>query len=62
MRDSFNEINITPLTDIFLVVSAASLGGTLLAFSIVPIYALIKMIYQDFIKYKPLFSFNKKVE
>lgn len=55
-------MNIHPLTDIFLVVSAASLGGTLLAFSIVPIYALIKMIYQDFIKYKPLFSFNKKVE
>ena len=55
-------MNIHPLTDIFLVVSAASLGGPLAAFSVVPIYALIKMIYQDFIKYKPLFSFNKKVE
>lgn len=45
-------MNIHPLTDIFLVVSAASLGGILAAFSIVPIYALVKMSYEKFIKYR----------
>lgn len=47
-------MNIHPLTDIFLVVSAASLGGPLAAFSVVPIYAFIKMSYDKIKKYSKM--------
>lgn len=46
-------MKIHPITDIFLVVGAASLFGPIGAFVIVPIYSLIKVIF----KY-----FNKEVE
>lgn len=46
-------MNIHPITDIFLVVGAASLIGPIGAFAVVPIYALSKVIF----KY-----FNKEVE
>lgn len=45
-------MKIHPITDIFLVVCAASIGGTLLAFCIVPIYSLLKMFCGIFLKYK----------
>jgi Predicted permease len=44
-----NQMKIHPLTDIFLVVSAVAIGGPLAAFSIVPIYSVLKMCL---IKYK----------
>ena len=53
-------MNIHPLTDIFLVVCAASLGGPLVAFSVVPIYALIKMSYKKFKKYKLIKNIDKE--
>lgn len=40
-------MNIHPITDIFLVVGAAAIGGPLAAFSIVPIYALLKLIIKN---------------
>ena len=46
-------MNIHPITDIFLVVGAASLVGPIVAFVVVPIYSLGKVIF----KY-----FNKEVE
>lgn len=41
-------MKIHPITDIFLVVGGAAVGGTIVAFSIVPIYALLKVIYKSF--------------
>lgn len=46
-------MNIHPITDIFLVVGAASLVGPIGAFVVVPIYALSKVIFRHF---------NKEVE
>ena len=43
-------MNIHPLTDIFLVVGGATLGGPLAAFCIVPIYSLLKLIIQKLYK------------
>lgn len=43
-------MNIHPLTDIFLVVGGAALGGPLAAFCIVPIYSLLKLIIQKLYK------------
>lgn len=37
-------MKIHPITDIFLVVGAAAIGGPLMAFCIVPIYSILKMI------------------
>jgi len=37
-------MNIHPLTDIFLVIMAIAVGGPFVAFSIVPIYAILKNI------------------
>lgn len=41
-------MKIHPITDIFLVVGAASLVGPIGAFVVVPIYALSKVIYRNF--------------
>ena len=43
-------MKIHPITDIFLVVGAATLIGPIGAFVIVPIYSLIKVIYKYFNK------------
>lgn len=43
-------MNIHPITDIFLVVGAASLIGPIGAFVVVPVYALLKMIFMYFDK------------
>ena len=43
-------MKIHPITDIFLVVGGATLGGPLAAFSIVPIYSLIKLIIKKLYK------------
>lgn len=37
-------MKIHPITDIFLVVGAATIGGPVLAFCIVPIYSLVKLV------------------
>ena len=39
-------MKIHPITDIFLVVGAAAIGGPLAAFCIVPIYSLFKLTYK----------------
>lgn len=44
-------MKIHPLTDIFLVIGAAALGGAIAAFSIVPIYAIIKVILLNLHKF-----------
>ena len=44
-------MKIHPITDIFLVVGAASLMGPIGAFVVVPIYALIKIFYRNFKPY-----------
>ena len=41
-------MKIHPITDIFLVVGAASIIGPIGAFVVVPIYSLIKVIYKYF--------------
>lgn len=51
-------MKIHPITDIFLVVCAASIGGTLAAFCIVPIYSLLKMSYGIYLKYKQCLTDN----
>ena len=43
-------MNIHPITDIFLVVGGAAIGGPLVAFCIVPIYTLIKLILKTLIE------------
>ena len=45
-------MNIHPITDIFLVVGGAAIGGPLVAFCIVPIYSLLKLIIKSFIESK----------
>ena len=45
-------MNIHPITDIFLVVGGAAIGGPLVAFCIVPIYSLLKLIIKTFIESK----------
>jgi len=49
-------MKIHPITDIFLVVGAATLGGPIAAFSIVPIYSLIRVIIKK-LREKKLLSF-----
>ena len=49
-------MKIHPITDIFLVVGAATLGGPIAAFCIVPIYSLIKVILKK-LNEKNLLSF-----
>ena len=44
-------MKIHPITDIFLVVGAATLMGPIGAFVVVPIYALIKVFYKNFKPY-----------
>ncbi|MBB6623777.1 AI-2E family transporter [Clostridium gasigenes] len=44
-------MKIHPITDIFLVVGAATLIGPIGAFVVVPIYALIKVFYRNFKPY-----------
>lgn len=41
-------MNIHPITDIFLVVGAATIIGPVGAFIIVPVYALLKLFYKNF--------------
>jgi predicted PurR-regulated permease PerM len=43
-------MKIHPITDIFLVVGASTIGGPLAAFCIVPIYSLLKLAYKNFVK------------
>lgn len=45
-------MNIHPITDIFLVVGGAAIGGPLVAFCIVPVYSLSKLIIKSFIESK----------
>lgn len=40
-------MKIHPITDIFLVVGAAAIGGPLAAFCVVPIYSLLKLTYGE---------------
>lgn len=40
-------MKIHPITDIFLVVGAAAIGGPIVAFCVVPIYSLIKVILKN---------------
>jgi len=40
-------MKIHPLTDIFLVIGAVTVGGPLAAFAVVPIYAIIKVILSN---------------
>jgi len=40
-----SSMKIHPLTDIFLVIGAIALGGPIFAFCIVPIYAIIKVVF-----------------
>ena len=54
-------MKIHPITDIFLVVGAAAIGGPLLAFCIVPIYSIIKLILQK-LKENNMLSFLSKVD
>lgn len=51
-------MKIHPITDIFLVVCAASIGGTLAAFCIVPVYSLLKTIYGIYLKEKKYITNN----
>ncbi|MBC2580813.1 AI-2E family transporter [Clostridium sp. DJ247] len=43
-------MKIHPLTDIFLVIGAVALGGPIAAFTIVPIYAICKVIFKNLYK------------
>ncbi len=45
-------MKIHPLTDIFLVIGAVSLGGPMAAFTIVPIYGIFKAILINLYKFK----------
>lgn len=47
-----SSMKIHPLTDIFLVMGAIALGGSICAFCIVPIYAIIKVILINLHQYK----------
>ena len=54
-------MKIHPITDIFLVVGAATLGGPIAAFCIVPVYSLIKVILKK-LREKKLLSFPWDVD
>jgi predicted PurR-regulated permease PerM len=54
-------MKIHPITDIFLVVGAATLGGPIAAFCIVPVYSLIKLILKK-LHEKKLLSFPWDVD
>lgn len=54
-------MKIHPITDIFLVVGAAAIGGPLMAFCIVPIYSILKLIIQ-ILREKHMISFFGKVD
>jgi Predicted permease len=47
-----SSMKIHPLTDIFLVMGAIVLGGSICAFCIVPIYAIIKVLLVNLHEYK----------
>ena len=47
-----SSMKIHPLTDIFLVMAAISLGGPISAFCIVPIYAIIKVLLVNLHEYR----------
>lgn len=47
-----NSMKIHPLTDIFLVMGAITLGGPICAFCIVPIYAIIKVLLANLQGYR----------
>jgi predicted PurR-regulated permease PerM len=53
-----NAMKIHPLTDIFLVIAAVSLGGPLAAFAVVPIYAIIKAIFANLYKCHIIKKYN----
>ena len=40
-------MKIHPITDIFLVVGGAAIGGPIVAFCIVPIYSLLKVVFKN---------------
>lgn len=54
-------MKIHPITDIFLVVGAVSIGGPLMAFCIVPIYSILKVTFQK-LREKNMLSFLSKVD
>lgn len=43
-------MKIHPITDIFLVVGASTIGGPLAAFCVVPIYSLLKLVYKKLVE------------
>lgn len=45
-------MKIHPLTDIFLVIGAVSIGGPIAAFIVVPVYAILKLTIKNIYKYK----------
>nr|WP_278321776.1 AI-2E family transporter [Clostridium ljungdahlii] len=45
-------LKIHPLTDIFLVVTAVSYGGSMAAFVVVPLYAIVKVTVLSLYKYR----------
>ncbi|WP_143317808.1 AI-2E family transporter [Clostridium sp. HBUAS56017] len=51
-------MKIHPITDIFLVVGASTIGGPLAAFCIVPIYSLLKLAYRNLVKKGILTDFS----
>ncbi len=53
-------MNIHPLTDIFLVVSGSVIGGPLLAFTIIPVYSLIKMVLKKSVEMGYITTFVDK--
>lgn len=54
-------MKIHPITDIFLVVGAAAIGGPLAAFSVVPIYALLKLSIKN-MNAEGLISFKGNID
>jgi predicted PurR-regulated permease PerM len=45
-------MKIHPLTDIFLVIGAVAMGGPIAAFTVVPFYAILKVIFINTYEYK----------
>ncbi|MDQ0150997.1 AI-2E family transporter [Eubacterium multiforme] len=54
-------MKIHPVTDIFLVVGSAAIGGPIAAFCIIPIYSLLKVIIKNF-KKRGYISYEKFIE
>ena len=54
-------MKIHPITDIFLVVGAAAIGGPIAAFCIVPIYSLLKVILKN-LRDNGYISYEKIIE